>query len=102
MTNPPDAAFARLERHLGWLLISGVAVSAALLSLGLLLLILSPNGPAAGHFLASGLIILMATPMLRVVLSIVEYVRMGEWLFVLITVVVFIELAAGVVYALRR
>jgi hypothetical protein len=43
MTNPPDAAFARLERHLGWLLISGVAVSAALLSLGLLLLILSPN-----------------------------------------------------------
>jgi uncharacterized membrane protein len=102
MTNAPDAALARLERHLGWLLISGVAVSSALLLLGLLLQIVSPVGSTAGHFLAIGLIILMATPILRVVVSIVEYVRMREWFFVVTTVVVFIELMAGVTYALRR
>ena len=101
MTNDADA-LDRLERHLGRLLITGVATSAALLTIGLILLIAAPGGAWASHLLAGGLIILMATPILRVVVSIVEYVRMGEWLFVVTTVVVFIELAVGVGYALRR
>ena len=42
----------------------------------------------------------MATPMLRVVVSIVEYVRIREWFFVLTTLVVLTELAVGVLYAL--
>jgi uncharacterized membrane protein len=101
MTKEPDA-FLRLERQLGWLLISGVLTSAGLLALGLLLSIAAPDKPAAGHLLAGGLMILMATPMFRVIVSMVEYVRMREWFFVVTTAVVFVELAAGVVYALRR
>jgi hypothetical protein len=34
--------------------------------------------------------------------SMVEYVRMGEWVFVLTTLVVIVELGVGVWYALRR
>ncbi len=93
---------SRFERHLGWLLICGVMLSAAALALGLVLLVFSPASPASGHFLAAGLLILMATPMLRVVLSIVEYIRMREWVFVVTTVVVLTQLAVGVFYALHR
>ena len=100
MTSQPDA-LERLERHLGWLLTAGVTTSAVLLTLGLILLIAAP-GPWADHLLAAGLLILMATPMLRVVVSIVEYTGMGEWFFVVTTLAVLIELGAGVVYALRR
>ena len=93
---------AGLERHLGWLLITGVMLSAASLALGLLLLVLAPASPWPPHLLAAGLMILMATPMLRVVLSMVEYIRMREWFFVATTVVVLTQLAIGVFYALRR
>ena len=44
----------------------------------------------------------MATPMLRVVVSIVEYVRIREWFFVLTTLIVLTELVGGVLYALHR
>jgi uncharacterized membrane protein len=95
-------AFARLERHLGRLLVVGVTASAVLLAFGLILLIIAPSGAAAGTLLSAGLMILMATPMLRVVVSAVEYVRMREWFFVLTTLVVLVELAIGVAVALRR
>jgi uncharacterized membrane protein len=101
MTEEPDP-LERLERQLGWLLTSGVAASAALLSIGLVLSIAAPGGPASAHLLSAGLVILMSTPMLRVVVSLVEYVRMGEWSFVLTTLVVIVELGLGVLYALRR
>lgn len=97
-----QARLAALERHLGWLLAAGVGASALLLVLGLLGLVLTPESAAPAHLLAAGLVILMATPMLRVVVSIAEYVRMREWYFVLTTLVVLIELAVGVIYAVRR
>ena len=93
---------SQFEIHLGWLLVTGVMLSAASLALGLVLLVLSPASPWPPHLLSAGLMILMATPMLRVVLSIVEYVRMREWLFVATTVVVLAQLAAGVFYAMHR
>jgi uncharacterized membrane protein len=101
MTGDVDP-LARLERQLGWLLITGIALSASCLAAGLVLLVRSPSGSASAHLLSAGLMILMATPMLRVVVSIVEYVRMREWFFVLTTVVVLAELGAGVFYALKR
>lgn len=96
------ARFAAVERHLGRLLTAGVAVSALLLGCGLLAVVVRPNGTAAGPLLAAGLLVLMATPMLRVVVSIAEYVRMREWFFVVIALVVLIELSAGVIFAVRR
>ena len=101
MTNEFEA-FAKLERHLGRLLLIGLATASALLSLGLVMQIAAPAGSASGTLLTMGLVTLMATPMLRVVASIVEYARMKEWFFVLITLVVLAELSVSVVVALRR
>jgi uncharacterized membrane protein len=95
------SGLARLERHVGRLLIAGVLTSAAALAAGLLLLLAAP-GSLSSALLAAGLVILMATPMLRVAVSIAEYVRMRDWLFVTITVVVLAELAVTVIYSLRR
>ena len=101
MTNELEA-FARLERQLGRLLLIGVTTSSVLLSFGLVFLIAAPGSGTPGMLLTAGLLILMATPMLRILASLVEYVRMKEWLFVLTTSIVLLELSVGVVVALRR
>jgi uncharacterized membrane protein len=44
----------------------------------------------------------MATPILRVIVSFAEYVRMKDWFFVLTTAIVLAELAFTVLTALRR
>jgi uncharacterized membrane protein len=99
---PNDERLVRLEQHLGRLLISGVALSAVALILGIGFYVVNPASAAGADLLAAGLIILMATPMFRVVVSIVEYIRMGDWFFVLVTLAVLAELAMTVTYALRR
>jgi uncharacterized membrane protein len=102
MTTTDDATLERLERQLGWLLVTGVASSALCLTLGLALMMFSVEHAWSERLLTTGLLILMATPMLRVVVSIVEYVRIREWFFVLTTFIVLAELVGGVLYALHR
>lgn len=97
-----DDTLERLERQLGWLLLTGVAASAVCLVLGLVPLLFAAGGAWSNRLLSAGLLILMATPMLRVVVSILEYVRIREWFFVLTTAIVLTELAVGVLYALHR
>jgi uncharacterized membrane protein len=87
-----------MERHLARLLVAGVIVSASLLASGLALWLARP-GAAAAWLLSAGLVALMATPMLRVVVSLVEYVRMRDWFFAAITVVVLVELTVTVLVA---
>ena len=96
------SAMVRFERHLGRLLIAGVIVSAIALACGLIFYYFAPDNLFASRLLTVGLVLLMATPMLRVVVSIVEYVRMREWFFVVTTLAVLVELAVTVIYALRR
>lgn len=95
-----DLALTRLEEHLGRLLVTGVAVSAVMLFLGLALYLASPDSRISHVLLASGLFVLMGTPMLRVLVSFVEYVRMKDWFFVLTTLVVLVVLAGTVLVAL--
>jgi len=102
MTTTDDDTLERLERQLGRLLVTGVASSAVCLALGLALLMLSSERVWSDRLLAAGLVILMATPMLRVVVSIIEYIRIREWFFVLTTLIVLTELVGGVLYALHR
>ena len=102
MTTTDDDTLERLERQLGWLLVTGVVSSALCLALGLALLMFSSDRVWSGHLLAAGLVILMATPMLRVVVSIIEYVRIREWFFVLTTLIVLTELVGGLLYAWHR
>jgi uncharacterized membrane protein len=98
VTGPhPSADFTRLERQLGAVLAAGVALSAGLLAVGLALWMAAGAGGALLHV---GLIVLMATPVLRVVVSLVEFVRLREWLFVAATVAVLAVLAAAAALAL--
>jgi uncharacterized membrane protein len=95
-------SLVELEGHLGRLLVGGVIVSALLLAAGLALWLLRPTAALASWFLDAGLVALMATPMLRVVVSFVGYVRMRDWLFVAMTVVVLAELTLTVLVAFTR
>jgi uncharacterized membrane protein len=98
----PDASLNRLERHLGRLLIIGVLTSASLLTIGLGLWLSHPQSAAAMWLLNAGLVVLMATPMMRVVVSFAEYVGMRQWFFAGVTVVVLVELGVTVLFALSR
>ena len=100
MTSPPDP-LATLELHVGRLFTVGVAVSAVVLAAGLAMFLLAPESPTTDYVLDAGLLILMATPMLRVLLSVVEYIRMRDWLFVTTTLAVVAELSVTVISALR-
>jgi hypothetical protein len=92
----------RLEVHLGRLLVTGVVTSAALLASGLGWWLFDPHNPAALWLLNAGLIVLMATPMMRVAVSFAEYINMRQWFFAAVTVVVLVELSVTVLVALNR
>ena len=90
---------ARLERVIGRVLRGGVLISSACLTAGLLLS-LAGGGPAASFLLNAGIIVLLATPVSRVVVSTVEYVVERDWTFAALTFVVLLELIASAVAAL--
>lgn len=96
------ASLAHLQHQLGRLLLTGVLVAAACLSFGLLVYVIEPASRTASWLLNGGLIVLMATPILRVVISAVEYVRMSDWFFAVTTVIVLLELALTLVFAFTR
>lgn len=68
------------EHLLGRTLHVGIVASTGLLASGLLLALATP-GRAADLLLQAGLLVLMATPMARVLLSCVEYLRQRDWFF---------------------
>ena len=96
------ASLERLESHVGRLLATGVIASAALLAIGLGLWLSNPQGAAALWLLHAGLLILMAIPIMRVVLSFAEYVSSRQWFFAGVTIVVLVELSVTVLIALSR
>lgn len=87
-----DDLFAGLERQLGRLLYAGVMSAAACLAIGLALWMAGMRAAVSNTILTTGLIILMLTPLARVVTSLVVYVRMRDWFFVATTVAVFVVL----------
>jgi uncharacterized membrane protein len=91
---------AELEQRVGLILRAGVYVSAVCLAVGLVLSLAAGEGPAATVLMNAGLIILMATPVARVAVSVIEYGRERDWTFVLLTSIVLLELCAGIVAAL--
>ena len=80
----------------------GLAPRVTLLALGLGWWLLNPQNSGAILLLNGGLIVLMATPMLRVVVSFAEYIRMRQWIFAGVTIVVLVELSVTVLVALSR
>jgi uncharacterized membrane protein len=97
-----EDSIGRLEIQLGKMLQTGVLTSAACLAAGLVLWMSGAFPWAAEALLTAGLLILMATPILRVVVSLVEYARMRDWFFVATTLIVFGVLLATVTLALLK
>jgi uncharacterized membrane protein len=90
-----DAAIERLEVQVGRLLQAGVTLATIALALGLALWFVGCSTRAANLLLTAGLIVLMLTPIARVVASLVAYVRLRDWFFVATTVLVFVVLLAA-------
>ena len=89
---------SRLERLIGRVLRAGVALSTACLTAGLVLSSAAPG--VAATLLDAGILVLLATPVARVLVSIVEYIHERDWRFVTLTAIVLVELAASAVAAL--
>jgi uncharacterized membrane protein len=91
---------ARLEAIIGVVLRAGVTISSACLAAGLALSLIPAIGPRATWLLHLGIIVLLVTPVARVVVSIAEYVGDRDWTFATLTIVVLLELMASAVAAL--
>jgi uncharacterized membrane protein len=89
----------KLERLVGIVLRAGVMISSTCLAIGLLLY-LANGGALAAFLLNAGIVVLLATPLARVVVSTVQYVSQRDWPFAALTFIVLLELVASAVAAL--
>jgi uncharacterized membrane protein len=89
---------SRLELLIGRVMRTGILVSSLCLVAGLAVFLLHPGGGML--LLRTGIVVLIATPAVRVVVSVVEYATERDWLFATLTMLVLAELAASVVAAL--
>jgi uncharacterized membrane protein len=95
----PGPDLSRLEHQIGRVLRVGVALSAALLALGL---VFSVGGLAAGDaIMRGGLLLLMAIPVARILASFIDAVRRGDRLLGTATAFVLVVMALTVVYSWR-
>lgn len=90
----------RLERSIAIVLRAGVVTSSVCLALGLILSLAGVSAPAAHVLLQIGILVLLCTPVARVVISTVEYAAAREWTFAALTTIVLLELVASGVAAL--
>ena len=97
---PDDRGLSALEVTIGRVLRIGVGASSVLLAVGLLVTLVDEANRVAPVVLTIAMVILLATPAARVVISVVEYVRERDWLFVSLTLIVLLTLAGSVVVAL--
>jgi uncharacterized membrane protein len=78
----------------------GVSVSSICLAAGLLMTLAGGGSSVARALLQAGIVVLLATPVVRVAVSSAGYARRRDWLFVTLTLVVLLELVATIVAAL--
>jgi uncharacterized membrane protein len=98
--NGHAAQDAKLEQIIRTILQIGVGTSSAFLAVGLVWSLASAGSATAATLMTIGLLILMATPISRVAASVVEYTVQRDWLFVLLTTIVLLEIVASVIAAL--
>ena len=79
----------------------GVWLSTACLAFALSALLVWSHLSAAEGLLRVGLVILMATPVMRVALSVTEAIRQKDWFWLWTTIGVTLVLAGTMVYSLR-
>ncbi|HVF79018.1 MAG TPA: DUF1634 domain-containing protein [Solirubrobacteraceae bacterium] len=99
MTGSP--AVSSFERALARAMLAGVWLSAAALAAGLSLALARPQAGTGRLLLSAGLMVLMGTPVLRVVLSVAEAIRQRDWFWLWTTLAVAVVLSATVAYSFR-
>ena len=90
------------EVTLGWVLGAGVLASTFCLAAGLVATLVRGESALARLLLSAGLVLLMATPIARVLLSAFTYLRRRDWLFAALTLIVFLQLVASVIVAFQH
>jgi uncharacterized membrane protein len=95
-----ETASQRLERVVGVVLRAGVTVSSVCLAVGVAWALVTGESGGARILLQIGILVLLFTPVARVVVSIAQYVTEGDWPFATLTTIVLIELLASAVAAL--
>jgi uncharacterized membrane protein len=90
----------RTEVTLGRVLTIGTRASTACLAAGLMLTFFIPEARVTAVLLTAGIVVLMATPVTRVIVSVAEFARQRDWLFVLYTCIVLALLVGSLVVAL--
>jgi len=96
-----DGSSGRLERMLGLVLKAGALTSTSLLALGLLLQLAGVDASLSASLTRAGLIVLMATPVVRVVVSVREYAAERDWVFFALTATVLAILVGSLVVAVQ-
>ena len=88
-----------LELAVGRVLRFGILASTVCLAFGLVLKLAGVTPLASARLLTIGVVLLLATPAGRVVVSVVDYALDRDWTFVTLTVIVLLELVASVLAA---
>jgi uncharacterized membrane protein len=91
-----------LETSLARVLTFGTRASTITLALGLAAVFLAPGHRATHVLLTAGLLVLLLTPVARVAVSVVGYLRERDWPFVLYTGVVLVLLIGSFLAAFAR
>jgi len=97
---PASETAGRMERAIGLVLRGGVLLSSACLVAGLVASLATGGGTLAAMLLNAGIVVLLATPVARVIVSTIEYVGERDWVFAALTFTVLLELVASAVAAL--
>jgi uncharacterized membrane protein len=98
MTAAPDTS--HLERILGVVLRTGALASTVLLAAGLALALGRPSAALGPILVSAGLCILMATPVARVIASVIGYAADRDWTFFALTATVLGILLSSLLVAL--
>ena len=88
-----------LEATLGRVLGAGVILSTVALAAGLASNLVLGGGWWTAALLKAGVVLLIATPIARVLISSIAYVRRRDWVFALLTAIVLAELVMSIVAA---
>jgi uncharacterized membrane protein len=96
-----QAQLDRLEHALGRILLIGSLVSTAILALGLGMALVAPASAAGPAVIRAGLLVLLATPVARVVASVFEYASDRDWLFAALTFVVLSIILGSLLFGIR-
>lgn len=91
-----------LEERFLWMVKVMVVVGGLVLATGLVMHFAWPLATAANRYLTAGLMLLMATPALRILIAVAERIRRHDLQFVAVTAVVLLELWLTMWFAITR